>query len=106
MKSIISGNKKEQCFLCGKYGQTESHHIFGGAFRKKSEQYGLKVNLCHYCHNEPSNGAHYNLFVSQYLKQIAQKEAMSRYKWTVNDFRTKFGKSWLEEENDSMRTNN
>ena len=60
MKSIIAGNEKGRCFLCGKYTRTESHHIFGGGFRKKSEYYGLKVELCHWCHNEPPNGAHYN----------------------------------------------
>ena len=37
------------CWLCGRNGNgdpLECHHIFGGAMRKKSEKYGLKVYLC------------------------------------------------------------
>lgn len=35
-----------RCWLCGRWGWLEEHHIFGGANRKKSEKYGLKVGLC------------------------------------------------------------
>lgn len=42
------------CWLCGRNGTAEpldKHHIFGGAYRKKSEKYGLTVYLCHgSCH--------------------------------------------------------
>ena len=34
-----------RCWLCGRWGWLEEHHIFGGANRKKSEKYGLK-RLC------------------------------------------------------------
>lgn len=95
-RSIIPGDDKEKCFLCGKYCWTERHHVFGGAFRKKSEYYNLTVHLCHYCHNEPPNGAHYARAVSNYLKQIGQKAAMEQYGWTVEQFREKFGKNYLE----------
>lgn len=40
------------CWLCGRNGTAEpldKHHIFGGAYRKKSEKYGLTVYLCHGC---------------------------------------------------------
>lgn len=40
------------CWLCGRNGTAEpldKHHIFGGAYRKKSEKYGLTVYLCHEC---------------------------------------------------------
>ena len=40
MKSIIH-TTKGWCYLCGRYGQTEEHHIFGGANRKVSEKYGV-----------------------------------------------------------------
>ena len=33
------------CWLCGRNGTAEpldKHHIFGGAYRKKSEKYGLR----------------------------------------------------------------
>lgn len=35
-----------ECFLCHQYCDTEKHHIFGGALRKKSEKYKLTVQLC------------------------------------------------------------
>ena len=47
--------------MCGRYGPTEKHHIFGGvANRKLSEQDGLWVYLCPDCHNRPPNGVHFN----------------------------------------------
>lgn len=95
MKSILEGNEKGRCFLCGKYIPTEEHHIFGGGLRKKSEYYGLKADLCHWCHNERPNGAHYNIAVAVYLKRIAQRSAMEHYGWTIEQFREKFGKNWM-----------
>lgn len=44
-KSIIDRDAKGQCFICGKTGYTERHHIYGSANRKYSEQYGLTVYL-------------------------------------------------------------
>lgn len=49
-KSIIDRDMKNQCFICGKTGYTERHHIYGSANRKYSEQYGLTVYLCPECH--------------------------------------------------------
>ena len=95
MKSILEGNEKGRCFLCGKYIPTEEHHIFGGGLRKKSEYYGLKADLCHWCHNEPPNGAHYNIAVAVYLKKIAQRAAMEHYGWDIDQFREVFGKNYL-----------
>ena len=102
MKSILPGDEKGRCFLCGKYGPTEEHHIFGGPFRKKSEYYGLKAHLCHWCHNEPPNGTHQNPAVRAYLKELAQREIMQQKGWSVADFRGVFGKSWVEEDHDTM----
>lgn len=39
------------CFLCGRNGSQDPldrHHCFKGSLRKKSEQYGLVVDLCHH----------------------------------------------------------
>lgn len=47
MKSIVEGNRKGTCWLCGLEGPTEEHHIFGGTRnRKLSGRYGLTVYLC------------------------------------------------------------
>lgn len=94
-QSIIKDDTRGRCYLCGKYCRTERHHVFGGAFRKKSEYYRLTVHLCHWCHNEPPNGAHYNIAVAVYLKKIAQRAAMEHYGWTIEQFREKFGKNWM-----------
>ena len=49
-----------ECFLCHQYCDTEKHHIFGGALRKKSEKYKLTVQLCPYCHRDNKEGVHNN----------------------------------------------
>lgn len=94
-KSILQKNK-DSCFLCGSNQWLEEHHVFGGIGRRKiSEKYGLKVYLCHYCHNEPPKGVHHNSESRKALQQYAQTKAMARYGWSVDDFRNIFGKNYL-----------
>lgn len=90
-----------RCLVCGKVGQTERHHIFGGAMRKKSEKYGLVVDLCHYCHNEPPYGVHHCKELMVELHKWGQKKAMQENGWSVDDFRREFYKNYLEVENDA-----
>lgn len=85
-----------ECFFCGRLGETERHHIFGGALRKKSERYGLVVDLCHACHNEPPDGVHYNPETMEYLHQVGQQMAMEQQGWNIEDFRREFYKNYLE----------
>lgn len=59
----ILGSRKGRCYLCGRYTQTEEHHIFGGPNRTLSEQYGLKVDLCLECNQF---GAHEVLVTVEY----------------------------------------
>lgn len=73
----------------------EEHHVFGGARRKKSEKYGLVVDLCHACHNEPPRGAHYNKDTALYLHQWGQRKAMLEQGWSTHDFIREFGKNYL-----------
>lgn len=94
MNSILD-TRRGECFLCGKQGQTELHHIFPGANRDLSTQYGLTVYLCHSCHNEPPNGAHINYWTRRALQRTAQLEAMKRYGWTETDFTKIFGRNYL-----------
>ena len=49
--------------------------VFGGANRSLSEKYGLVVNLCHECHNEPPDGVHFNAENMLALRKWAQKQA-------------------------------
>lgn len=86
-----------RCFLCGRYGNDiERHHVFGGPFRKKSEKYGLVVDLCHNCHNEPPNGVHHNRKNALILKQRAQRRVMLEQSWNTEDFIREFGRNYLE----------
>lgn len=94
-KSILVGNDKGVCFLCGKWTATENHHIFEGGNRKKSDKDGLTVFLCHYCHNESPNGVHFNREFDIHLKQIGQKAWMDYYGKTVEDFIREYGKNYL-----------
>ena len=91
--SIISEEKR--CFICGSYQWIEIHHVFGGANRKLSEKYGLKVPLCHYCHNEPPNGVHFNKKNMRKLQAYAQAKAMWHFRWSIDDFRAIFGRNYL-----------
>ena len=98
MESILQDDKTH-CFLCGMNSNLEPldcHHVYGGANRKKSEQYGLKVYLHHSkCHIFGKNSVHQNNAVNNKLKAIAQRKAMEYYGWDVDTFRSIFGKSYL-----------
>lgn len=94
MDSIIQKNP-HRCLICGSHRDLEWHHVFGGAMRDKSEKYGLKVRLCHYCHNEPPNGVHQNMERRVKLQAYVQGKAMEYYGWTVEDFRKEFYKSYV-----------
>lgn len=92
------GETMDDCFLCGRYGPVEMHHIFGGPYRKKSTKYGLVIPLCHFCHNEPPNGVHHNRETARLVKQYGQRVAMAENGWTIPQFIAEFGKNYLEEE--------
>ena len=91
MKSILQEDKR--CWLCGRVVGLEVHHILGGvANRKLSEQYGMKVWLCHNCHTG-RDGAQYDQQKNLQLKRDAQhafERTHSRKEWM-----TLFGKNYL-----------
>lgn len=102
MKGCIDSDTKGICYRCGRQGQTEKHHIFGGANRKLSEKYGLTVHLCHHCHNEPPDGAHFSKETADWLHRIGQQAfEVNRYKdgstWEEarEEFMDIFGKNYL-----------
>lgn len=95
MKSILQEGTL-CCFVCGRNNHLEEHHVFyGTANRKLSEKYGLKVKLCHNCHNEPPGGVHHNKESDRELKNYAQLKAMEFYGWSTEDFIRIFGKNYL-----------
>ena len=99
MESIVQ-MFTDRCFLCGgpaEYNDPlDCHHCFGGANRKKSEKYGLKVYLHHSrCHIFGRKAVHQNREKDLFVKQAAQKAAMQQYGWTEDEFRQIFGKNYL-----------
>lgn len=93
MKSIIQ--KEKECYICGTNVWLEEHHVFGGANRKISEKYGLKIWLCHRHHNEVPDGIHFDKWLRNRVKEDTQKLFMKYYKKTKEEFREIFGKSYL-----------
>ena len=87
-----------ECYICASTRNLERHHVFGGAFRKKSEKYGAVVDLCHFCHNEPPEGVHHNADRMLALRQIYQTKLMLDNNWTRSEFIEQFGKNYLEVE--------
>ena len=88
------------CYLCirmhGDYRfhrTLEEHHIFGGANRTLSEEYGLKVKLCQNHHQYGKEAVHRNAEVAQYLHEEGQKAFEMHY--PEKDFRKIFGKNYL-----------
>lgn len=92
MQSIIAGDEKGKCFVCGRKCKTDVHHIFGGhANRKLSEMDGLKVNLCRSCHEK----AHSDYKTNVALKQVGEECWLLAYRKKIDDFIDRYGKNYL-----------
>ena len=91
--SIIQPYESEVCFMCEVSGDLARHEIYNGNNRQKSKAYGLWISLCPRCHNKVhSEPKEYIL-----LKKIGQLRARAEYNWSSEDFRERFGKSYIEE---------
>lgn len=102
MKSILQDDTA-RCFLCGRRGPLDEHHVFGGPLRKASTKYGLTVFLCHdSCHIFGEKSVHKNHDVDSTLKEYAQRMAMEEYGWSVSDFRTHFRKNYIKGDSDEL----
>ena len=91
MKSIIQEDNGV-CFICKKRGYTEEHHCLGGANRKHSEKYGLKVYLCKGCHTLNKTAVHNDYDTMCWLRKIAQKEFEKTH--TREEFMRIFGRNY------------
>lgn len=85
------------CFLCGKEGWLEVHHVFPAALRGKSDQYGLVVGLCgESCHRTGKKSAHCCRETADSLKQHMQIKWMIEYGASIVEFRHEFYKNYIE----------
>ena len=92
MKSILQTEK--ECYLCQSKVLLEEHHIFpGNPGRKISERNGFKVYLCHYCHNEPPFGVHFNRENMDKLKADCQRKYEETH--SHNEFMKLIGRNYL-----------
>ena len=95
--SIIQTEK--ECYFCGIRAGLEEHHIMAGmANRQISEDYGLKVWLCHR-HHTGDMGAQYDRGLNLQLMELAQKkfEELHGHELWMQLFR----KNYLTEEKDN-----
>ena len=80
----------DRCFICGRTGYLETHHMMNGAFRKKSEKYDLLCKLCRDCHYRVH---HQEGTTIKALKAEAQRrfeQTHSREEWM-----REFGRNYL-----------
>jgi len=85
-------NKEDGCFFCGRTDQLECHHIFNKYDKKKAEEDGFLVFLCHTHHNTPE-GVHYRIQMRRYLQALAQEkyeETHSHEEWMQ-----RYGRNYL-----------
>lgn len=69
--------------------------FFGTANRKKSIEDGLVIFLSPELHNMSDRGIHFNRSFDTYAKMTAQQVWMEYYNKTVDEFRQRYGRSWL-----------
>ena len=92
--SIIPCNRKGVCYLCKRHTYTHEHHIFDGANRSRSEEYGLKVHLCVECHETGKEAVHTCARTRKYLEKIGQQE-FERQVGSREEFMKIFGRNCL-----------
>lgn len=92
MKSIIQNESKQECcYLCGQWATDTHHCIHGTANRKLADKDGLTVRLCHSCHHNLHDHGSFD----RELQRIAQARWMEYYGKSEDDFRERYGKSYL-----------
>lgn len=85
-----------KCWLCGKMGAVERHHIFGGSNRDKSERDGLVVLLCgESCHRNGPRAAHQCAETALEIKKYGERKWMYEHEASTDDFRREYGKNYL-----------
>ena len=97
--------KKEFCIMKNNYPMwanyrftgSHKHHIFGGAYRKKSDEDGLVIFLTPEMHNMSNQGSHFNKWFSDYAKKEAQKTWMEYNGKSKEEFVARYGHNYLED---------
>jgi len=101
-KSILKDKEDKRCYLCmllyddHSIKRVHEHHIcFGTANRAKSEELGLKVNVCIDRHHKYGPEAvHNNKKMSEILKAAAQRAYEQNH--THEEWVSHIGKNYLD----------
>ncbi len=92
MKTIIGGDRVDRCYICGRTGHMEVHHMMHGANRRNADRYGLTVHLCRDCHTAGTHAVHRDRTVDLYLIRLAQ-ETFEK-KWGHDEWMRVFGRNY------------
>lgn len=93
--SIIT-NDLEHCIECGRTNIEKHEVFFGTANRKLSIEDGLVIPLCKAQHHAGNLiGIHKEKELNDKWKRIAQKTWQEYYNKTEDEFRARYGKSYL-----------
>lgn len=79
----------DKCYICKKYGVTETHHMLHGSRRKMADKYGLTVKLCPTCHRLLHDTGLHDLDLEQEAQRRFEKE------YGHEKFMEVFGKNYL-----------
>ena len=90
-KSIIDDDQVDECYLCGRVGHMDEHHIFGGSVRSKCDQLGLVVHICRDCHREVHDKVGPKM---EYLHRVGQRTYEQKI-GTRSEFIRDFIRSYL-----------
>ena len=91
VKSVLDDDELDICYLCGRGGPLDVHHIFGGPCRKASTRRGLVVHICRQCHSElHDKGGEKMLRLHQKGQMVYEEKFGSR-----EQFREEFIRSYL-----------
>lgn len=96
MRSIVQMDRRF-CYICEREGKLtrgiHKHHIFGGANRNLSEQYGLTVHLCLEHHTAGKTAVHNNKNTAEWIHKVGQLAFEENH--THEEFMSIFGKNYL-----------
>lgn len=76
------------CYFCSRPA-TDTHHIFQGAYKRKSEAHNFLAKLCRECHDT----VHRDKAMRIHLRQMCQQEYEKVF--TREDFIKEFGRNYL-----------
>lgn len=95
-KTRVKNKITDNCPGCDAYGTHYYHHVFNGAYKTKSEEYGAVEYYCYNCHVLAADSIHNNAELRISLKKKHQERIMKEYDMSVDDFIREFGRNYLD----------